>query len=680
MCVLVIDDKSEHLETVKVLWRASSDTLGFLPDGAFTDYASQRRILAVLDSAGDCVGYLLYRVAKGRATVAHLCIAETARGQGHAAALVRHLVTITGNLRGIALRCRRDFPAYSIWPKLGFAAVNEAPGRAADGSELTLFWLDHNHPDLFTQEATVGLDAVIDSNVLVDLAESRREESQGLLADWLQDSIRLCVTPEHCNDFDRSSDGALRQKRRQQAANFHQLASSPADYGSARRLLLPLFPNRATPQDESDFRHLARALAGAAGAFITRDEPMLSRADDVYTACGLPIVRPAELIGRIDELLREREYQRFQVAGTNRIFRQRASSADGALIGAIKAPDERRRHLQAIVQPFLADPQRFACVAVRDRDERVLAFYVLERQQQFDRVPLFRICSHRLAGTLARSILTGLAHQAAQDGHAGVLVADSRLTDDVRMACTDLGFLPVRDGRLKLVVSGVHPASDLADKLDQLGTDDPAIGRLVRVLRSPLDTATASQMEHLLWPAKIADAHVPSFIVSIRPEFAQHLFDEDLAKQGLFGADVDLALNPESVYYRSASQRLPAFPGRILWYVSQNRKFEGAQSIRACSRIAEVCIGQPKPLFKRFQRLGVYEWSNLLDTAKGDCERDILAVRFHDTERLHPVAWDAFQGILREHGVRTNLESPAQIPATVFNEIYALALNSSTLR
>ncbi len=141
MAVLAIDETSEHLKTVKVLWRANSDTLGFLPDGAFSDYANKHGILVAVDSDDTCVGYLLHRVAKDRATIAHLCIADTARGQGHATALVRHLVATTGDLRGIGLRCRRDFPAYRLWPKLGFAVVNEAPGRAADGSELTLFWL-----------------------------------------------------------------------------------------------------------------------------------------------------------------------------------------------------------------------------------------------------------------------------------------------------------------------------------------------------------------------------------------------------------------------------------------------------------------------------------------------------------------------------------------------------------
>ena len=93
-----------------------------------------------------------------------------------------------------------------------------------------------------------------------------------------------------------------------------------------------------------------------------------------------------------------------------------------------------------------------------------------------------------------------------------------------------------------------------------------------------------------------------------------------------------------------------------------------------------MCVGKPKPLYKRFQRLGVYEWSDVFETAKGDTERNVLAVRFHDTELLQPVEWDTFQSILKENGVRTNLESPARIPANVFHEIYTLALNSPEIR
>ena len=128
MSVVVIDDKSPYLESVKALWRVSSDTLGYLPDGAFLDYASQHRILVALDSSTACVGYLLYRVTKDKATIAHLCIADCARKKGYARTLVEHLVGITGHLRGIGLLCRRDFPAYGLWPEVGFGALYEKPG------------------------------------------------------------------------------------------------------------------------------------------------------------------------------------------------------------------------------------------------------------------------------------------------------------------------------------------------------------------------------------------------------------------------------------------------------------------------------------------------------------------------------------------------------------------------
>ena len=69
------------------------------------------------------------------------------------------------------------------------------------------------------------------------------------------------------------------------------------------------------------------------------------------------------------------------------------------------------------------------------------------------------------------------------------------------------------------------------------------------------------------------------------------------------GAEVELALNPESVYYRSARQRLPQCPGRILWYVSQDahgRRDGGTAGRRALhlelDRPAHGCPAAVPPL------------------------------------------------------------------------------------
>jgi hypothetical protein len=249
----------------------------------------------------------------------------------------------------------------------------------------------------------------------------------------------------------------------------------------------------------------------------------------------------------------------------------------------------------------------------------------------------------------------------------------------VEAACDDLGFLSLGVGRLKVVLEGARPARELANAVasatDQLRV--PAVDNLKAILNSTeicTDSRIASEAEHFIWPAKIADCDIPTFIVPIRAEFALHLFDEQLARQGLFGADLELALNPESVYYRAAKPGGLACPGRILWYVSGKGNFDGTMRIRACSRIEEIAIGKPKDLFKRFRRLGVYEWSDVYTTAKQDVEAEIMAVRFHDTELLpNSLTRDIFEPVLRSHDATTNFQSPRSIPSAAFNELYALA-------
>ncbi len=309
-----------------------------------------------------------------------------------------------------------------------------------------------------------------------------------------------------------------------------------------------------------------------------------------------------------------------------------------------------------------------------------MAVYVVDTRESFDRLPMFRVCSHRLAGTLSRTILTGLIQNVIRRGKAGIVVTEPKLNDVQASACCDLGFLAGTEGWFKLAFTGIHSPYELADRVEQCGLSDPIVGQLASSLRLPLTQQAESEIEHVLWPVKLSGAQQSNFIVPIRPEFAQHLFDEHLARQTLWGADIDLALNPESAYYRSARSQIVKAPGRILWYVSDKGNLEGRKAIRACSRIAEVVVDKPKPLFRRFKRLGVYEWSDVFETAKHSLDNDIMAIRFHDTELTHPVPWDTFQEVLKRNRINTNLESPTSITSQAFEEIYALALHSPTLR
>ncbi len=113
-----------HFERVIALHRLNAKTLGFFPRGAFEEHAKLRQIIVALESDGNCLGYLLYRIARGRATIVHLCVADTARGKGVARLLVDRLKQETKLLEGVSLLCRRDYDVTHIWSKFGFEAVH----------------------------------------------------------------------------------------------------------------------------------------------------------------------------------------------------------------------------------------------------------------------------------------------------------------------------------------------------------------------------------------------------------------------------------------------------------------------------------------------------------------------------------------------------------------------------
>ena len=206
-----------------------------------------------------------------------------------------------------------------------------------------------------------------------------------------------------------------------------------------------------------------------------------------------------------------------------------------------------------------------------------------------------------------------------------------------------------------------------------VGIADMLSGESIR--QNPL---AAWEAEHLLWPAKILGCGIPNYVVPIRPGWAADLFDSGLADGRLWGADADLALNPESVYYRSALNSPFQSVGRVLWYISQAKGEPGSMRIRACSRLNGVFVGRAKDLFREFRRLGVYNWNDVLSTAKGDPEGRIMALKFQGTERFpHTLKWDDFQEILRRNGIRSNLQSPIKISETAHAEIYRRGFGTS---
>jgi len=691
--VEVVTEDSPHLDEVKRLWRANRKTLGPYPNGAFAERAQSGEILAAIDD-GAVVAYTLYYTSERhrRARLTHLCVDSDRRGEGLGRLLLGELRTRTASHKGIGLYCRRDYEAWNLWPRLGFVPISEKVGRSKDGHELTYFWLQHPHPTLFSpQEDDERLKVVIDSNIFLDFDDPARngaDETAGMTADWLQPLIEICVNDELYVEIFRNDDSEQRKDRLSKAHVFACLESNTDDFLAAQQSIRALLGQPRAERDESDQRHLARTVASDATVFVTRDEPVLKVADDVYDQHGLSVVRPAQLVARFEELRNERDYQRARLAGTPLQFRR--ASADASRLAdhfQSQITGERKRDVVERLNRAFANPDDFECHLVESSDGMPLAIHVAETtNSHLVTVSTFRIANNvlntRLAPTLARTLLAGIVQNCLRSGIHAVRVSDPCLTPVVTTALQLTGFFQVGDSWLKLSVINAHSVEDVAAQLVRIahaaGIDDAEIGHVRDAITDSSfrdDIDAVLDMEHMLWPGKFICCNVPNYVVAIEPRWASDLFDAGLARGSLWGAETELALNPDSVYYRATRPPMADNQGRILWYVSQDNRIQGSKSIRACSQLRGAVVGGPKELFRRFRRFGVYQWQHVLGTA-GSFEGQLMALQFRDTELFsNRVGWDEAQSILRQHNIRSTFQSPTPISEAAFLEIYCRGLS-----
>lgn len=683
---LTLPRDSNLLPAVIALGKRHSRYLGQFPRGAYRDALEKGRIIAALRGEDEVCGYLLYRVSREHATVVHLCVDAAHQGRGLAKALFEALRAATKECHGARLSCRRDFPAASLWPRLGFVHANEKPGRSQAGSLLTNWYFSYGVPDLFTVTGIENNDsramAVLDANVIFDLQDQPDRRMVGAIsADWLSTEVELCVTDEMYNEIGRAPDAHERSRRRAFLNSFKCLTPNAEE---TERLLLEirlLFPAKMSVSDESDHRHLAKAIASRASFFVTFDAEQLSRAQDIEARYGLVVLKPLDLIVRLDAHLRQTEYVPARVAGSLATVARIGSSEIQALSQRFQdfSRRESKGAFEALLAAGVSDPHRKQTSVVSQPNGRQDALFTWDRSHG-DRIgiPLFRIANGAVADGLAHYVLWQTVTEAAREGRQIVEVSESMLHPTAQVALRQIGFAEMDGIWRKHIVAVCGTTAEVLQAINDRVSDRilEAAAEVLVSEKAAVDGPTIARLEQLLWPVRIVDAPMETWIVPIRPGWAAHLFDERLASQDLFGADPHLALSFRNVYYRSARPPHMHAPVRILWYVSgRGHGWAGASSIRAVSLVDEAVRGPAKTLFSRFRRLGAYEWLHVLETAGGDPYGLIAGLSFTHTELLpYPIPYERVQRILFAYDMKRNtFAGPVRVPAQCFAELYRAA-------
>jgi predicted nucleic acid-binding protein len=557
--------------------------------------------------------------------------------------------------------------------------VNSKSGRGQDGAELTFWWFSHGHADLFSRVSepdAIRQSVVIDANVFFDLhgrdtAES--EDSKALLADWVQASVELVITKEILNEIERAADHELRRASRAAATRHAKLKVEDSVFQSLCDGLRPLFPDSVTLRDEADLRQVAYAIAGGAPFLATRDQTLIERCEALYRSHGLLVLHPAELINHLDSVEREADYRPARIEGSR--LKNALLKADSLndVVKEFKHAEERENDFKKVLLHCLSQPKAMDVQVIIDQAGAHVLLGVMDRQSsQVISVPVLRRGRHEMAGTMLRNFLRAALAAAASEGRNIVAISESRFLSSDGDILREFGFILCGDAWAKLALHVVGKLDVIQMAVDRLVVDATfqnatnAATLAIAAAAQAQGTSAMAAIERQLWPAKAIGFDVPSFIVSIRPEWAQHFFDAELGSQMLFGLREDLHLGVEGVYYRKARNNNLVAPGRILWYVSQGSG-DGSMTVKACSQLEEVIVGKPKELFRRFQRLGVYQWQDVYAAADHDITHDIVAFRFRMTERFKvPVEMNTLETL----NIRGPFMSPRQISEEQFAFIY----------
>lgn len=688
----------DYLESVVQLWRKYSDTLGFFPEGAFFDYASRKQILIALNGNNHVSGYILYRVSKQKVSITHLCVDDRCRCSGLSRLLLDHLRSETKDLKGVGLFCRRDYSVNTLWPKLGFVPMSEKKGRGKKLETLTYWWLDYRNPTLFTEsiknEIKEKIAIVIDANVFYDLDYKNNKpesiESKAIDADWFKGVAAISVTDEIYTEINRRESEEEREYQRIRAQKFNPLVSNRDEVIELEQELRGFLRKPRNEQDSSDFRQFAHAISAKADYFITRDDYLLKQADLIYEKYNLNIRRPAEIILEVDNLYDEVSYRPARLAGTLASIRLVSSGEVDTIAKyfCLNKQGEKIKLFKKRLATILGQPDKFRVFMAVDSNGSALSVYATSNNASGSiHVCLARVKEGMLGSTLARYLLIKLIREASKDRFQSIMFSDDHIQTTFIDALQEEGF--IKSGRewVRLVINTPIQLQSLEDAISKRtltalsGVNDDFFVRLLNAIkdaRVSKEKYSSSELERLIWPGKILDNDIPCYIVPIKPGWARGLFDEKLANEDLFGADLNLAIQNEGVYYYSVRGAKTSAPARILWYVSQDKNIPGSSAIRACSTLKEITVDTPKPLYKKYRRLGVYKWNDILKTANNDCSNKIVAMHFGQTELFRmPITWKNIQQILEGLSLNKSIISATPIPADIFMKIYRLGTNNN---
>ena len=656
------------LDTVDELMKRHSRTLGFLPKEALRNYLEKENTLGAKTDDDKLIGYLLHAAKPDYFRIAQLCVAEDFNGRGVARQLINELKDSATTQKAIKLRCRNDFPAHKMWPKLGFTAIDEMPGRSKEKYPLTLWRLTLAPDDqlgLFqVKTSDDSLDVVIDAQIFFDFDEADSDKSRpskALLSDFLVDELRILIADELFNEIAREKDPAQREKSRNKAHEFPKMGYDSNLAEQFEEVLKTFLPSDSQSR-QSDIKQLAQTSASEVKIFVTQDQALLKKSAEIAARVSVEVVSPTELIIQLHELSEKQSYAPTRIAGFELSW-QRLSSEEVSRFpyNSFLRKGERQGVFREKMGALLARPYDYEVESLQSKDEIIAVRVLTKNSNKTLTVHLMRVADSADERSLfGRFLIADTVAKAVEENLDMVRIDGSALTPVLEPDLLEMGFTKCRDNFVRFCFSHSLTRTELLSEIHKL-----IPGHSNYFQRLP-----ELELQKCCSPLHLKDAVQNYFLIPIRPGYAKSLIDRDQAAADMFVHNSGVLLRWDNVYYKVKSHHhMLQAPARILWYESGDT----AGHIAAISCLDAVEIDTAKVLFRKFKKFGVLEWKDIFDMCKGDPFKEIMALKFSHTFLFRkPVSLDMMRNVFDEHETSLVLQAPLKLPSEIFRKLFQL--------
>jgi len=645
---------------------SQSKTLGHFPYSAWEEAFRERRVLAAVRSDA-LIGYVLFRLPRNEVTLVHLAVRPDARGQRVASKLLDELRFAYRARTGIRARCRRDYEAHNFWPHYGFVAQANLAGRSAEKHELTLWWLDQGATDLTSWAGTSAakLPVLIDVNVFLARHGVMQGGEEGVRRALLrvEEQVEFLIAPETHNELNKNPQS--REREQLLGIAMTQYPRIPIDVDALKMIEADL-RNRVnvktlSDRDQSDLRHVATAIVADIPILVTRDRKAKNRFSKAAWDIGqVVIIGPDELIPIALSEGDPEAYVPASFQGTGLRVNEAAPAQLRLLPSFVAtAGGERRQEFEAELAQLTSLAPASSRQIVTDADGEPLALVGAIREESVLRVPLLRVRTTAVQATLGLQLVGGLRQRAQDLGCSTIQIVDRHLSQHLESALRRDGYWALDREWLAVTLAGAHSFAEISRSISGLQLPSLVESKLGSLCGEGTSEA-GRDLEHLVGPARIVDVEIPTWLVSIRSQYADDLFGYP---GSLIERPTALGLGVEHVYYRGGQSGEQA-PGRVLWRLTGQHE----QGVFACSTLVEVRDGQPQELHRKFQRLGVWGLDQILK-ASGRSGK-ARALRVARTQILpRTVGLARLRAIATSRGQSLQLQSPCRIQMDVFEAI-----------